>query len=62
MAPSAMKFIMTSMIVGQLQITRMLMISVKKAPMNCMTAIWNGHMVSEKSSWWFAKYFIIWMD
>jgi hypothetical protein len=62
MAPSAIKFIMISIIVGRLQMTRMLMISVKKAPMNCMMAISSGPKIPEKASWWFAKYFIIWMD
>ena len=53
---------MISMIVGRLHITRMLMISVKKAPINCITAISSGPNMPENYSWWFAKYFIIWMD
>ena len=62
MAPSAIKFIMISIIAGRLLITRMLMISVKKAPMNYIMAIRRGPKIPENESWWFAKYFIIWID
>ncbi len=53
---------MISMIVGRLLITRMLMISVKKAPRNYMMAMRSGPKIPENESWWFAKYFIIWID
>ena len=63
--PSAIKFMTTSFVSGSLQIERMLMNSVNKAPKNCISATIIGEKYWEKyleSVLWLAMNLIILID